>query len=240
MLIKSLTFFMWLGVSASSVYWGLLIFNPPSQASQASVAMVPEAKGDWVKVLGTIKAPAPFSKPSTSANEFKLLGLAAATQAGQKHGVALLSFQDQPARSYKVGTPINDRLMVVDISKQRVTIGLAQDPKNEKEHIFLEAALLPKAEASKEPPSGTSNNKNPMNTQYGGMRPTPQPAYPNYPQPPANNYSTPSYGANNPTSYNRRAMPSAGMEPPPPSAYNPEIGGTQGYPSPPPTDNPMY
>ena len=233
MLIKLITFFIWVGVSASGVYWGIPLTASPRDTNQALIASSPEPQGNWIAVLGEKRTPPEPPKSSISANQFKLLGLAAATQSGQNHGVALMTFQDQPARSYKVGSKINDKLVVLDISKQKVTIGLAEDPKNEKEHIYLEAALLPEPEPSKEPPSGTKNAPKLSNARPNTMQPS-QPGYTPYGSPPTTGYApNPTYNDGSAPSYRRRSAQ-------PPSAYNPEIGGTPGYPSPPPTDNPMY
>jgi hypothetical protein len=242
MLIKLITFFLWIGVSASGVYWGIPLTTSHPDTNPAPVALTPESQGNWSAVLGEKRTPPELSKPSISANQFKLLGLAAATKTGQNQGVALITFQDQSARSYKVGSKINDKLVVLDLSKQKVTIGLAKDPKNEKEHIYLEAALLPQAKSSKEPPSGTKNAPKFSYSSPNTMQPS-QPGYTQNGYDPMTGYAAnPTYNDGGASSYPGRSYePPMGRQPGiPPSAYNPEIGGTPGYPSPPPTGTPMY
>jgi general secretion pathway protein C len=246
MLVKLITFFIWIGVSASTVQWGLKVYNTFYTHTQApAVTTTSGPYANWSRILGEKKAHREEPQPSISAAQFKLLGLAAATQSGVNQGIALISFQDQPPRSYKVGAVINENLKVLDISNQKVTIGSAKDPQNQNEFIYLEAVLLPKAATSKEPPSGTSGSNAAFNSSPKMMPPIqpegrPYDARPPYytPSPPSQ-MSNPSYNTGNSGSrYQRRsAEPPPGMNP---RGFNPETNGTQGYPSPPPTDNPMY
>jgi len=225
MVLKLITFFIWLGVSASAVQWGLKVYNTfhvPTQAPVVANTSVQPA--NWSAVLGEKKAPQEGPKPSISAAQFKLLGLAAATQSGVSQGIALISFQDQLPRSYKVGSAINENLKILDISNQKVTIGSAHDPQNKNEFIYLEAALLPPAQTSKEPPSSSAKTSNlaTNNAPYSGS-PLPSPGDQGMP-----------YGRRGPR-YDYNGQPSYGM---PPGSISPETGGTPGYPSPPPMGNP--
>jgi general secretion pathway protein C len=229
MILKLITFFIWLCVSASAVHWGLKAYNTFHAPTQAPVVAATSGQpAKWSAILGEKKAPQEGPKPSISAAQFKLLGLAAATQPGRNQGIALISFQDQPPRSYKVGSAINENLKIVDISNQKVTIGPTHDAKNKNEFIHLEAALLPPAKTSKEPPSNSSNASNLTgnNAPYSGS-PTPYPSNQGMP-----------YGRRGPKYDYNGGQPSYGM---PPGSISPETGGTQGYPSPPPMGNPpMY
>lgn len=128
MSVRWLVFGVWGLAALSAVAWGLkLMARPEPVPGQATVAQVaPPAGGDWSRLLGASARPAAEAAappPPPDSARFQLVGLAAPRGPADGQGVALLVVDGKPARAYRQGASIDDRLVVRRIEPRRVTIG---------------------------------------------------------------------------------------------------------------------
>jgi len=106
--------------AASAGYWGLKLLAPPPTASGPAVlasAQVPVDSQLVARVLGGGRSPtaglsAPV--PEVTAGRFKLAGVVADKRA---HGYALIAVDGQPARPFRVGSQVGDKLLLQSVSK---------------------------------------------------------------------------------------------------------------------------
>lgn len=126
-----LVFGVWGLAAFSATAWGLkLAARPEPVPAQAVVANIaPLAGGDWSRVLGTSAAPAQSAAaepppPPLDSARFQLVGVVAPRRPADGQGVAMLVVDGKPARAYRQGAAIDERLRVQRIEQRRVTIGL--------------------------------------------------------------------------------------------------------------------
>lgn len=128
MSVRWLVFGVWGLAALSAAAWGLkLSARPEPVPAQASVAGVaPLGGGDWSRVLGASTTPAQSAAPQAPPDSarFQLVGVAAPKGPADGQGVALLVVDGKPARAYRQGAAIDERLLVRRIEQRRVTIGL--------------------------------------------------------------------------------------------------------------------
>lgn len=128
MSVRWLVFGVWGLAALSAVAWGLkLMARPEPVPAQAAVAQVaPPAGGEWSGLLGASATPvadaAAAPPPPADSARFQLVGLAAPRGPADGQGVALLVVDGKPARAYRQGAAIDERLVVRRIEPRRVTI----------------------------------------------------------------------------------------------------------------------
>lgn len=120
-----MTFFLWAFVTASLAYWALKLGRSPSVAvapvvrttAQIDPAVVAQLLGSVpqaaVSAGGT--APAP-----SLASRFSLLGVVAARSRG---GAALIAIDGKPARPFRVGSAVEDGLLLQAVEGRRALLG---------------------------------------------------------------------------------------------------------------------
>lgn len=126
MKVRLVAFVIWAVVAASAVFWALRLGATPPMAPAHTVAVAAAAapRGDLTRLFGA--APVRDSAAvavSPLASRFRLLGVAAPRQGGDRTGLALIAVDGKPARSYAVGTPIDGELVLQAVHVRGARLG---------------------------------------------------------------------------------------------------------------------
>ena len=122
------TLVVWAAVAASAVLWGLRLFAPgqPVPGHAVSVSGAQALRGDPIRLLGHVEAPAPETVALPAApSRFKLLGVVAprSPQAAAE-GLALIAIDDKPARAYRVGAVVEGDLVLQRVRARGADLGV--------------------------------------------------------------------------------------------------------------------
>ena len=116
MTARWLAFVIWAAVAAAAVFWAFRLFVPalPAPAHTVTVGMAPSVKTDLRAVLGVeekavvVEAAVPIADA-----RFQLVGVVSPRgTAGRGEGVALIAVDGKPARPYRVGTKIEEGVVL--------------------------------------------------------------------------------------------------------------------------------
>jgi general secretion pathway protein C len=127
--VRGATFALWALAAASTVYWALQLGGSPSALRAPAAPPRPVAAVDpaaIARLLGSTPAAAGAVAPAASlASRFQLLGVAAEVSSGR--GAAILSVDGKPARPYRVGTMIEEGLILQSVQGRRATLAAQPD-----------------------------------------------------------------------------------------------------------------
>ncbi|RYY50683.1 MAG: general secretion pathway protein C, partial [Comamonadaceae bacterium] len=122
--VRGATFLLWALAAASVAYWGMKLGGSgpvgalPSAGVRAQAAD-PAAVG---RLLGqtTVMASAPGAAPAPSlSSRFSLVGVVADRA---QHGAALIAVDGRPARPYRVGSTIEEGLVLASVEPRRAVL----------------------------------------------------------------------------------------------------------------------
>jgi general secretion pathway protein C len=125
MTARWLAFAVWAGAAASALFWGLRWFVHPVPAPGFTrvVATAASPQGDLSRLFGG-DAPAVAAAAPAAASRFHLLGVVAPRgDASAREGLALIAVDGKPARSYRVGAPVDGDLVLQDVRPRGVSLG---------------------------------------------------------------------------------------------------------------------
>ncbi len=127
MLARLSAFVIWALVAAASVFWGLrLLVRPsPPPASAVTLGHGGAVSTDLSRLLGAEELPQAVAIAPAS-TRFKLLGVMAGRPGMPGAGVALISIDGKPPRTYAAGARVEDQLVVQSLSLRSATLGPAQ------------------------------------------------------------------------------------------------------------------
>jgi general secretion pathway protein C len=129
MRVRLLAFVIWAAVAASAVFWALRlgVSSPAAPAHTLAVDATTAPRGDLTRVLGAApvrqSAGGVVAVESPLASRFRLLGVAAPRQGGDRSGLALIVVDGKPARSYMVGASIDGELVLQSVHPRGAKIG---------------------------------------------------------------------------------------------------------------------
>ena len=122
--VRGATFALWALAAASAVYWGLQLagrqsaVNVPVVPARAVPAADPVA---IARVLGGSTTAAVAAAPQpTLASRLQLVGVAAGESSGG--GAAVISVDGKPARPYRVGSMIEEGLVLQSVRGRQATL----------------------------------------------------------------------------------------------------------------------
>ncbi len=125
--VRLATLLVWSVAAASCVYWGLrLTPRVPAAAVAAPVrAPTPVDPAAVARLLGaTPMAQAVAAPVSSLASRFNLLGVVAAQS---RRGAALIAVDGRPARPFRVGTSIDEGLVLKSVEGRRAVLAASLD-----------------------------------------------------------------------------------------------------------------
>jgi general secretion pathway protein C len=129
MKLRLLAFVIWAAVAASAVFWALRLgtSSPAAPPHTVAVGAAAAPRGDLTRLLGAAPvrdaAGTVVAVPSPLAARFRLLGVAAPRQGGDRVGLALIAVDGKPARSYAVGAPIDGDLVLQSVHPRGAKLG---------------------------------------------------------------------------------------------------------------------
>ena len=125
--VAGATFLLWALVAGSAVFWALKFtarsggpgptvaaLRAPAQADPAAVA----------RLLGASPATAAAAPVASLSSRFTLVGVVASRSHG---GAALIAVDGRPAKPFRVGTAIDEGLILQSVEARRATIAATQD-----------------------------------------------------------------------------------------------------------------
>ena len=116
------TFVLWGMVAASAVYWGLQFTARGAALPAVPVPTRTAAPADPVAVarlLGATSAAAAQAPVASLTSRFALVGVVASRT---HQGAALISVDGKPAKPYRVGAAVDDRLVLQSVENRRAVL----------------------------------------------------------------------------------------------------------------------
>ena len=114
---------MWAVAAASLAYWGLKLSTSASAvvAAPAAGTATPVADTALVaKALGAGKGNGQAAPVPQAASRFQLVGVVAGDG---RHGVAVIAVDGKPPKSLRVGSQIEDGLVLQSVQRRSVSLG---------------------------------------------------------------------------------------------------------------------
>jgi general secretion pathway protein C len=127
--VRGATFALWALAAGSAAFWGLQLGGSAQRAAvpvppPRAVAAVDAAA--IARLLGSTPGAAVQAAPAASlASRFQLVGVVAGAHSGG--GAAVLSVDGKPARPYRVGTSIDDGLVLQSVQGRTATLAATPD-----------------------------------------------------------------------------------------------------------------
>jgi general secretion pathway protein C len=129
MLARLSAFFIWALVAGAAVFWGMrLVIRPsPPPANAVALSDAPVATGSLSGLLGAeeVAAVAVIAPEST---RFKLLGVMAGKPDMPSAGVALISIDGKPPRTYSPGKRVEEQLVLLSVGLRTASFGPEKGP----------------------------------------------------------------------------------------------------------------
>jgi general secretion pathway protein C len=127
--LRGATFSVAALAAASATFWGLKlsapVFLPPSITAQAPSLEASDNQA-WVRLLGGQKADASPTPEAVdvSSTRFKLLGVVADAN---RQGHALIATDGKAAKPYRVGSPVEDGLILQSVSPRSAELARSRE-----------------------------------------------------------------------------------------------------------------
>ncbi len=124
--VAGATFLLWALVAGSAVFWGLKFTTPASgPAPTVGVARAPGPADPAAvaRLLGASPAAA-AAAPASLSSRFTLVGVVASQS---RNGAALIAVDGRPAKPFRVGTAIEEGLILQSVEPRRATIAASRD-----------------------------------------------------------------------------------------------------------------
>ena len=119
--VRLATLVLWLLAAGSCVYWGLRMTPRPAPAAVAPPERQPFAADPAAiaRLLGASPASATAQPTVSLASRFNLVGVVASRS---NQGAALIAVDGKPARPYRVGSPIDEGLVLQSVQSRRAVL----------------------------------------------------------------------------------------------------------------------
>ena len=123
-------FFVWALVAACAAFWSLKIFaatRPVPFGAQAPQAIA--ANGPMERLFGAVIVPTVATAAAApESSRFKLVGVIAPPSGVAEGGYAVVSIDDQPARTWRVGSTLDGNTTLLSVSKRGAEFGPSGGP----------------------------------------------------------------------------------------------------------------
>jgi general secretion pathway protein C len=118
-------FFIWALVAACTAFWAMKIFaatRPVPPGAQAP--QVVAANGPMERLFGAVAVPtSPTNTPPPESSRFQLVGVIAPPAGTAPGGYAVVSLDNQPARTWRVGATVDGNTSLLSVSKRGAEFG---------------------------------------------------------------------------------------------------------------------
>jgi general secretion pathway protein C len=121
--VQGLTFLLWGLAAAAAVYWGLKLGTGSAATAPAAVPARGAVVADpaaIARLLGSGPGVATAAPVPSLASRFSLVGIA--TGRSRTSGVALISVDGKPAKPFRVGSTIDEGLLLQAVEGRRAVL----------------------------------------------------------------------------------------------------------------------
>lgn len=169
---RLIAFVVWAAVATSAMFWilRLSVSSPTAPAHTSAVSDSNPSRGDLARLFGVAAtrdtantSAAAQAEGSGLAARFRLLGVAAPRQGGDRDGLALIAVDGKPARGYAVGASVDGELILQSVHQRGARLGT----RGQEAQVVLDLPALP--------PPATSSLTSPAQG-FPSPRPVPSPA----------------------------------------------------------------
>jgi len=123
--LRTITLVVWALAAASLMYWGLRLASGRGVAEPAPVTSASPAAIDPLAVARVLGTAAPTAMPQVSmASRFSLHGVVAGSPGG---GAALIAIDGKPARPFRVGSEVEEGLILQSTAARQATLGATRN-----------------------------------------------------------------------------------------------------------------
>ena len=142
---RLIAFVIWAAVAASAMFWALRLgaSSPAAPAHTVAVGAAAAPRGDLTRLFGAAPvAPAGSTGAVVQtplSSRFKLVGVAAPRQGGDRIGLALIAVDGKPARRYAVGAAVDGDLLLQSVHARGARLGTLGAPPQ----VSLDLPALP-------------------------------------------------------------------------------------------------
>jgi len=118
-------FFVWALVAAVTAFWAMKIFAATRPVpSGAQAPQVVAANGPMERLFGAVVVPTALANtPAPESSRFQLVGVIAPPAGTAQGGYAVVSLDNQPARTWRVGATIDGNTSLLSVSKRGADFG---------------------------------------------------------------------------------------------------------------------
>jgi general secretion pathway protein C len=125
--------FIWALAAASAVFWGLKLWAQPLPVpSNATVVQAHQPlQGELARLLGADPVAPPEAKAAAPVPDVRLTLVGVVSPGGSRHareGLALISVDGKPARTYRVGAAVDGDRVLQSVSLRGATLGPSGGP----------------------------------------------------------------------------------------------------------------
>lgn len=127
--VRGATFALWALAAGSVVFWGLKLGGGPGGVNAPPLparAVAPADPMAIARLLGGMPAAAVAAPVEPVASRFQLVGVAAGARSGQ--GAAIIAVDGKPGRPYRVGSVVDEGLVLLSVQGRQATLGPANGP----------------------------------------------------------------------------------------------------------------
>jgi general secretion pathway protein C len=123
--VRAATFALWALAAASAAYWGMMFSARPAPAASAAVparSAPPVDPQAVARLLGASPLATAAAPVASLASRFALVGVA---MQGAGKGAALVSVDGKPAKPYRVGTQIDEGIVLQSVQGRKAVLASA-------------------------------------------------------------------------------------------------------------------
>ena len=125
--VAAATLLLWALVAASAVYWGFRLMG--GRTSAAVAPLLPRSPGPAdpaavARLLGASPKVAAAAPVSSLASRFVLVGVVASRTS---HGAALIAVDGKPAKPFRVGSAVDEGLVLQSVQGRRAVLAPSMD-----------------------------------------------------------------------------------------------------------------
>lgn len=127
--VRGATFALWALAAASAVFWALKLGGGSRAVDAPPLPARPVAAADpaaIARVLGGVQGTVAAAPVAPVASRFQLVGVAAGARSGQ--GAAIIAVDGKPGRPYRVGSVVDEGLVLQSVQGRQATLGPANGP----------------------------------------------------------------------------------------------------------------
>lgn len=125
--VRGVTFVVWAVAAASAAYWVMKFAGSDPSVPRVAAASRQAAPADPMvvaRLLGHTTSAAPTAVAQPTSSRLSLIGVVADRS---QRGAALIAVDGKPAKPYRVGTAVDEGLVLQSVQPRKATLGPSVD-----------------------------------------------------------------------------------------------------------------